>query len=54
MTLDQLGMLHDKYDPDRIVCNDPVAQWKADMLVTFILGFLSGGLFGVALMVWAW
>lgn len=54
MTINQLGMLNDQYEADRLVCNDPSKQWKSDLLVTFLLGLMCGGCLGLALGIWGW
>lgn len=66
MSLDQLGMLNDqyerervsdwssdpRYDPDRFVADSLESVHRADRLLMFVLGFLSGGVLGWLCGVW--
>lgn len=66
MSLDQLGMLNDqyeqervsdwqrdsRYDPDRFVADSLENVHRADRLLMFVLGFLSGGVLGWLLGWW--
>ena len=66
MSVDQLGPLADlyekpcvsdwhsdpRYDPDRFVADNLENVHRADRLLMFVLGFLSGGVLGWLCGVW--
>lgn len=54
MSVDQLGMLNDKYDPDRITANQAGAGWEMDLVLMFVSGMVSGGVLVWLLIVGIW